>query len=325
MPPSRPVAQIFITWRDGSVYDRPLDRRAMWAEMHWLQARIDLGKLEAEPLEKALLDIGAIAIEYSDAGDDPIFEESPGDSPGWKSAQLTALFDASASKTAIQLRVAASVSPAPMPDIRFVRFEDQDWVQRWQKMQRPLQFGRNLWICAPGQTRPDPGATVVTIVPGLGFGTGSHATTRLCLEWLAKQSLGGKTLLDFGCGSGILAIAGLALGADRAVAIDIDDNALNAARENAARNRCLDRLEVLSADRLDNSSRFDLIVANILMNTLIDLEPELQAHSRSGTDISLSGILRSQVDAVQSAYARWVKLTPAAERDEWVMLTGTVH
>jgi ribosomal protein L11 methyltransferase len=293
--------------------------------MHWLQVRIDLGELQADLLEQALIGIGAIAIEYSDAADEPIFEESPGEAPGWQSTQLAALFDASASETAIQLRVAASISPAPMPGIRFVRFEDQNWEHRWQQTHCPMQFGQNLWVCAPGQNDTDPTATVVKIAPGLGFGTGSHATTRLCLEWLAKQSLGGKTLLDVGCGSGILAIAALALGARRAVAIDSDDNALTATRDNAARNQCLERLDVFSADRLDNAARFDLIVANILSNTLIELEPNLRGHCQSGTGIALSGILTSQVAAVQTAYAQWIELALAAEKDDWVILTGAVH
>jgi ribosomal protein L11 methyltransferase len=293
--------------------------------MNWLQVRIDLGELRAEPVEQALLDMGAVTIQYSDAGDNPIFEPAPGTTPLWNTTQMSALFEVGVSETAIQLIVAKSITPAPIPSIYFTLLEEQDWVASWKRNLPPMQFGQHLWICPPGSTCPDDRATIVTIEPGLGFGTGAHATTRLCLEWLSQRQLRDKTVLDLGCGSGILGIASLALGASRVTAVDIDEHALTATRENAQRNDCLAQLQVLLADRLDPSIRFDLIVANILSGTLIELESDLRGHSQSGTDIALSGILTSQADEVVSAYERWIHLKHSAEQGDWVILTGAIN
>ncbi len=293
--------------------------------MNWLQVRIDLGELRAEPVEQALLEMGAVAIEYSDAGDNPIFEPAPGTTPLWNTTQMSALFEGGISETAIQLMVAKSISPAPIPSIYFAILEEQDWVTSWKRDLRPMQFGQHLWICPPGSACPDNRATIVTIEPGLGFGTGSHATTRLCLEWLSQRQLRDKMVLDLGCGSGILGIAGLALGASRVTAVDIDEHALTATRENARRNDCLAQMQVLLADRLDPIIKFDLIVANILSRTLIELESELRGHGRSGTEIALSGILTSQADEVVSAYKQWINLKRSAEQDDWVILTGAIN
>jgi len=293
--------------------------------MNWLQVRIDLGKLRVEPIERALLDIGAVTIEYSDAADDPIFEPEPGTTPLWNAMQIAALFENCVSETLIRLAVAQSITPAPMPNMHFAIIEDQDWVTNWQRDLSPMQFGQHLWICPTGIAAPDDKAMVVTIEPGLGFGTGSHATTRLCLEWLSRQQLQKKTVLDFGCGSGILGIASLALGASRVTAVDIDEHALTAARDNARRNDCLAQLQVLPAQHLNPIARFDVIMANILSSTLIELEPNLRIYSQSGAHIGLSGILTSQADEVVSAYEKWIDLKCSAEQDDWVILTGTVN
>lgn len=325
MPRSRLAARISITWRGGSAFDRHRDHCLTSANMNWLQVGIDLGELQAEPVEQALLDVGAVAIQYSDAGDNPIFEPAPGATPLWRATQLSALFEGGASETAIQLSIAEAIVPSPMPSIHFATFEDQDWVQRWQEDLQPMQFGQNLWVCAPGETSPDNQATVVTIAPGLGFGTGAHATTRLCLEWLASQPLHEKTVLDFGCGSGILAITSLALGASQATAVDIDAHALQATRDNAQRNRCLAQMQVLSTDRLERTASFEVIVANILSNTLIELESNLRGHCRPGAALVLSGILTAQAAGVARAYEQWIKLAISAVREDWVILTGTVN
>lgn len=321
---SRPVAPIFTTLRGGSAFDRKRGCTPKTADMNWLRVRIDLGELQANPVEQALLDAGAVAIEYSDAGDDPLYELVPGATPLWKTTQLSAIFEGTVSQTIIQLGIAESIAPPSMPTIEFDSIEDQDWVRRWRQDLQPMQFGSGLWVCAPGARSPDAQATAVEIEPGLGFGTGTHATTRLCLERLSRQNLEGKTILDYGCGSGILAIASLALGASEATAVDIDVNALTATRENAERNNCLERLQIVSAAALGPATRFDVIIANILSDTLIELQSGLHGHSRSGTDIILSGILTSQATDVIGAYRRWTTLKPAAQLEDWVILAGTV-
>lgn len=293
--------------------------------MSWLQVRIKLAEMQAETVAQALLEMGALAIEYSDAGDNPIFEPDPGCTPLWDKTQISALFDGGISQTAIQLVVAKSIVPTPIPQIHFALLDDRNWVKEWQRKLSPMQFGEHLWICPPGHLCPDARATVVTMEPGLGFGTGAHATTRLCLEWLSRQTLRGKTILDFGCGSGILGIAGLLLGASQVTAVDIDEHALTATRDNARQNGCLPQLRILSANCLDPITGFDVIVANILSRTLIELEPKLRAYSHSGADIVLSGILTSQAGEVASAYEKWVNLRRLAEQDDWVILTGKVN
>ena len=293
--------------------------------MHWLQVQIDLGTLPADTIEQSLLEMGALAIQYSDAADNPIFEPAPGTTPLWITTQISALFDGSTSEIAIQLNVAKTIAPAPIPDMHFAIIEDENWVANWRGKLAPMQFGQHLWICPPGNVCPDDEGQVVTMEPGLGFGTGAHATTRLCLEWLSRQQLRNKTVLDFGCGSGVLGIASLALGARQATAVDIDENALRATRENSIRNNCLGQLQVLPADRLDQAEKFDVVVANILSNTLIELEPDLRHYSHSGASIALSGILPSQADEVIGAYEEWVELNNSAQQDDWVILTGTVN
>jgi ribosomal protein L11 methyltransferase len=293
--------------------------------MHWLQVQIDLGTLPADTIEQSLLEMGALAIQYSDAGDSPIFEPAPGTTPLWITTQISALFDGSTSEIAIQLNVAKTIAPAPIPDMHFAIIEDENWVAKWRGNLAPMQFGQHLWICPPGNVCPDDEGKVVTMEPGLGFGTGAHATTRLCLEWLSHQQLRNKTVLDFGCGSGVLGIASLALGARQATAVDIDENALRATRENSIRNNCLGQLQVLPADRLDQVEKFDVVVANILSNTLIELEPGLRHYCHCGASIALSGILPSQADEVISAYKEWAELNNSAQQDEWVILTGTVN
>ena len=234
MLPLKRAALTSITSKDGWESERQLFSRFLNStEMTWLEVRIDLGKLRVEPIERALLDIGAVTIEYSDAADDPIFEPAPGTTPLWNATQISALFEDGVSETLIRLAVAQSIAPVPMPSMHFAIIEDQDWVANWRRDLSPMQFGQHLWICPTGIAGPDDEAMVVTIEPGLGFGTGSHATTRLCLEWLSQRQLQKKTVLDFGCGSGILGIASLALGASQVTAVDIDEHALTATRDNA--------------------------------------------------------------------------------------------
>jgi len=292
--------------------------------MSWLYVQIDLGDLEPEPIERALASLGALSIAYSDGGDQPILEPNPGIVPLWKNVRIAALFDKGLSETTVRLAVAASIGPGPMLPMQFSILEKQDWLTNWQESLRPMKFGPHFWVCPLKTACPDPDSVSIRISPGLAFGSGLHPTTALCLEWLGNQQIDGTSVLDFGCGSGILGIASLALGANRVTAVDHDEQALAAARDNARHNQCLDRIRTVSADQLDAVDTFDIILANILSDTLIQLAPTLKRHCRPGARIALSGILASQAGAVSSAYEQWVALEPPQERDDWVILTGTV-
>ena len=289
---------------------------------NWLQVQVELGDTSPDALEQALLELGAVSIELSDAGNDPIWEPAPDTTPLWGNLRIAALFSANTSETSVRLAIAGSTPLDQKLPVRFSIIEDEDWVAKWTQSLQPTVFGDNLWICPPDTPCPVTGDISVTMAPGLAFGTGSHPTTALCLEWLASQRLEHKSILDFGWGSGILGIAGLALGAARGTAVDLDNQALTATRENAQHNHCANRLRVHQADLLDAADSFDLIVANILSGTLIELEPLLKSHSRRGTMIALSGILISQIAEVSDTYRYWVNFNPAKRQLGWAILTG---
>jgi len=300
--------------------------------MNWLRIHIELEHNDPKPVEQALLDLGAVSIEFSDAADDRtsvgILEPAPGSTPLWPTLRISALFNDTIDDTAIRLAVAGAIDADPMPTLHFEPVTEQDWIKNWRQTLQPMKFGRNLWICPTGSACPAPGATIIELDPGLAFGTGSHPTTALCLDWLANSDNRTGTVLDYGCGSGILSIAALVLGADHVLGIDLDEQALRATHNNAERNHVTDRLEIsrpAAAHGDPGGGRtFDRIVANILSGTLIELAAKLQSFSHTGTRIALSGILTDQSNDVTAAYRPWVEFEPPIERDGWALLSGTV-
>lgn len=293
------------------------------SDTNFLKVQIDVDETQVEPLETALTAFGAVSLELADAGADPILEPAPGATPLWKRVRITALFEPTADETRIRLAVAAA-GAGTVPAISFDVLEDEDWVAKLRDELSPLRFGKSLWVCPPGKPCPDSDATVITMEPGLAFGTGTHPTTSLCLEWLDANRPVGCTVLDFGCGSGILGIASLALGATHVTAVDIDAQALRATRDNARRNPDGERLVALPPDGIDDSQVYDVLVANILSGTLTELAPLLQRHCRAGTRLALSGILTEQAETVTDAYRAWCKMNVPLECDGWVLLTGSV-
>lgn len=292
--------------------------------MTWLAVQIEIDAARVEAVEAALLAIGALSIELSDAGDEAILEPAPGDTPLWRRIRLNALFEPTVDKIPIQLALASATAPGPLPPNSFGLVENEDWVARLRDELQPLRFGRDLWICPPGKPCPDPTGTVITMEPGLAFGTGTHQTTALCLDWLADRPVENRDVLDYGCGSGILSIASLALGARRVAAVDIDPQAVRATRANAGRNPGNERLAVVLPDELGHGQSFDILLANLLSGTLIDLAPALRDHCHAGTTVALSGILTKQADSVTAAFGEWVDFDPPTRRDDWVLLTGIV-
>jgi len=292
--------------------------------MSWLKVQIEVDETMAAALELALTTFGAASIELADAADEPILEPAPGATPLWQRIRLTALFDREVDETTVRLAVASAMEPGALPDLTFDIVENEDWIARLRDELTPLQFGQHLWVCPPGKTCPDPSAIVITMEPGLAFGTGTHPTTSLCLKWLADNPPRERTVLDFGCGSGILAIASLALGASSVIGVDIDRQALTATCENARRNSGSDRLDVMAPDELDDAKTFDCLLANILSGTVIELAPTLRKRCHSGTNIALSGILTEQAETVAAVYRAWCDINAPVIDDGWVLLTGTV-
>jgi ribosomal protein L11 methyltransferase len=287
--------------------------------MPYLQYTVDIGRSPPEPWEEALFDLGALSVTLEDAADDPVLEPAPGETPLWPTIRVKALFPAEADR----LWIAASVA-GRLPDAREGRFEavvDKAWEREWLKDFRPMRFGRRLWICPGGLPAEDPDAVRIELDPGLAFGTGTHPTTAMCLEWLDGHELQGREVVDYGCGSGVLAIAALKLGAARTLAMDIDPQALIATRENAARNHVAAALEVTGDPALARASA-DVLLANILAGPLVELAPRLSAAVRPGGDVLLRGILVEQAQTVTAAYRPWFDIALAATRDGWGLLHG---
>lgn len=293
--------------------------------MSWQSVSFLTEAASAEPLCDALLEAGALSasIEDADAGtpdEQPQFGE-PGsvNSPGWKHSRIVALLEAEADVAALLGEAAGAVGLAGIADYTVEAVAEQNWVQLTQAQFDPIRVSQRLWIVPSWHESPDPAAINLILDPGMAFGTGSHPTTRLCLEWLERQVEAGCSVLDYGCGSGILAIAAARLGAGRVAGVDIDSQAVEAARANAERNG----VTALFADSAQPvAGEYDIVVANILSNPLRVLAPAICAHVRSGGRLALSGILREQAAEIIGIYANWLPLEIADVREDWVCLAG---
>ena len=289
--------------------------------MPWLQVRLAITPEQAETYEDALLEVGAVSVTFMDAEDQPIFEPDLGTTPLWSHTHLLALFEADTDETALLAHLQLLCGGA-LPEHHVERIEDQDWERSWMDGFQPMRFGQRLWIVPSWHAAPQPDAVNLLLDPGLAFGTGTHPTTALCLEWLDSQKLDNCSVLDFGCGSGILAIAALLLGAPQAAGTDIDPQALEASRDNASRNS-IDpaRFPVyLPADLPQQPA--DVVVANILAGPLVSLAPQITALVKGGGRLALSGILAEQAEEVRAAYASAFDLDPTAVKDGWVRISG---
>ena len=291
--------------------------------MPWIQVHYTTDKTQAAQIELLLEQLGAVSITLRDAADEALLEPAPGDSPLWQSTRVSGLFSEDTDMAQLRDQISRSLPLRRDGQLQLERLADQAWERAWLDDFQPMRFGEHLWVCPAGQ-RPPLGANdvVVDLDPGLAFGTGTHQTTALCLEWLDGADMKGKTVIDFGCGSGILAIAALKLGATLALAVDHDPQALQATRENARKNNVEERLQVADSSRLPTLGA-DLLLANILAGTLIELEPRLAAHTRTGGGtVLLSGLLRDQQAAVSAAYQTDFEIIGMATRDDWMLLEG---
>jgi len=289
--------------------------------MPWLQLRISSSKSHAEDIENTLLEAGAVSVTFEDNADEPILEPALGETPLWGETRITGLFDAE-TDTAATTQILKNSLGQSLPDHSWEILEDKDWEREWMKHYQPIQCGERLWICPSWLAPPQPESVNLLLDPGLAFGTGTHPTTFLCLQWLDKLPLTGKTVTDYGCGSGILAIASLLLGAKSTICVDIDPQALKATADNAERNGLQpDQTPVYLPNNAPETPT-DLVIANILAGPLVALAPKLASLTKPGGHLCLSGIIESQAEEVMESYRPWFDFDPPVSNEQWVRLTA---
>lgn len=297
--------------------------------MPWLELSLVVRTEQQPGAEEALDELGALSITLQDADaetpdEQAIFEPGVGELPLWPLITLNALFDAGTDRRGLIETLGELLSWLEPAQVMFRDVADQDWERAWMDQFKPMSFGRRLWIYPWNIEPPEvDDLVVVRLDPGLAFGSGTHPTTALCLEWLDGLALEGKTLIDYGCGSGILAIAALKLGAASAVGIDNDPQALIASADNAQRNGVADRLAVFEPGVVNASA--DVFIANILAGPLGTLAPTFALLAKPGAPFAISGILAGQQDELLQRYAEWFDELQVDTREDWVRISGRRH
>jgi len=290
--------------------------------MVWWQFSLNCQASELEQVENLMLALGAVSISLSDAGDEPIYEPLPGDNPVWQESIVAATFDGASDREFLYQKLASELPGHLATGVRLKFLQDQDWNQAYKQHFHPLQCAPGLWIVPSWSDPPDPAATIIQLDPGLAFGTGSHPTTALCLAWLGTNDIDDRRVIDFGCGSGILAIAAIKLGARQVIAVDIDAQALTACHSNMEVNAISsEQIQVMPPEALDESA-VDLLIANILAGPLVRLASRFAELVKPGGQILLSGILKTQLEDIQLAYRPYFNLDPESYREDWVCISG---
>ncbi len=292
--------------------------------MSWIQLRLDTSPEQVEALEALMLAAGAVAVTLEDNADQPVLEPAVGETPLWGQTRLTGLYPADADMDAVLAHFPDDALAGTHHRIEIL--EDKDWEREWMQHYQPMQFGRRLWVCPSWLAPPEADAVNLLLDPGLAFGTGTHPTTALCLTELDGMQLQDRLVVDYGCGSGILAVAALKLGAREALGVDNDPQALVASRENARRNEVADPDFAVALpgqyDAARWASRADLVIANILAGPLMELSDTLLHCLKPGGTLMLSGLLDSQAPGMIAHYAAQIPLQVASEHEGWVCLRG---
>jgi len=294
--------------------------------MPWVQITLSATPENSEVLEDMLLLCGAGAVSLLDGADQPVFEPIKGTTPLWQDTRVMGLFEADTDADAL-LEYLGNGWQAAYPSLHFPNYkleilEDKDWERQWMDRFEPIQFGARLWVCPSWKAVPDPTAVNLMLDPGLAFGTGSHPTTALCLQWIAQQDWQHKTVIDYGCGSGILAIAAILMGAEQVLGVDNDTQALTATIDNAQRNGIAAAAIPVFLPADTPNQAVDAMLANILAGPLIDMAERLAELTKPAGSIALSGILQHQADAVIEAYQPWFDMHTVVAKDEWVRIDG---
>jgi len=293
--------------------------------MPWQEITFALQAEQTATFEDALMSLGAMSVTLRDAADQPLLEPAPETTPLWDQVLLTAMFEADADVSLIAGQLKSQLKLQTLPPYQAELLQDREWRRTWMEYFKPMQFGRRLWICPSGYERPEQeDAVIIDLDPGLAFGTGSHPTTALCMQWLDGNIIEGKIVVDFGCGSGILAIAAAKLGASRVFAVDNDPQALQATEENARVNKVADIITVCDPQAISPGS-VDILIANILLEPLLLLREQFAQLLKPKGNIVLSGLLAEQHQVLEAAYVKDFDMGACEQLEEWVRLSGVRH
>jgi ribosomal protein L11 methyltransferase len=294
--------------------------------MAWHQISIITSEDTAPKVADYFSDLGAVSVTYMDAEDEPVYEPAIGETKIWTNTRVIALYELTADPANIRSQTLKHFQPEVLKYWEFEVIEDQPWERAWMEHYRPMKFADKLWVCPTGQEQREENTVCLILDPGLAFGTGTHPTTALCLEWLASHGLTGKTVIDYGCGSGILAIAALLLGAKIAYAVDIDPQAITATEANAEKNKVQDKIICCLPEQFKLANvKAEVVLANILANPLINMAGQITDLLVSGGRLVLSGILSEQVGSVIDAYRPFLSLNKPVQQEDWVRLAGIKH
>lgn len=290
--------------------------------MPWLQLKFSTTQDHVDPISDWMMELGALSLTYQDAEDNPILEPLPGETPLWEDLIVSALFDAECDTQRVLQQIEHSEYGKQMQNPVFEQLEDKDWERAWMDNFHPMQFGNRLWIVPSWHEPPASDGVNILLDPGLAFGTGTHPTTALCLEWLDAAEVANKEVLDYGCGSGILAIAAAKLNARQVTAIDIDPQALVATRDNMQRNHIAESSISTGMPEKAEGKQYDLVMANILAGPLKELSPSIAEKVKPGGSLVLSGLLAQQAEEISQCYEKWFNMKPAVAKEDWIRLEG---
>jgi ribosomal protein L11 methyltransferase len=289
--------------------------------MAWHQISVITQENLAPQLADFFSDLGAVSVTYMDAEDEPVYEPAIGETKIWSNTQVIALYELDADPELIKTQVYQQFNQDDLHDWVYEAIADQEWERAWMEYYKPMKFADRLWVCPTDQEQVESGTVCLTLDPGLAFGTGTHPTTALCLEWLASHELNTKTIIDYGCGSGILAVAAVLLGANCAHAVDIDPQAITATKSNALKNKVEDNIKTYLPEQF-TPFKADIVLANILAKPLIDMAEQICALVISGGQLVLSGILHEQAESVINAYQHQIIFNPLVQQEDWIRLEG---
>ena len=289
--------------------------------MAWHQISVITNEDTAPQLADFFSNLGAVSVTYMDAEDEPVYEPAIGETKIWSNTQVIALYELDADPELIKAQVVRQFKEDELHNWLYEAVDDQEWERAWMEYYKPMKFADKLWVCPTDQEQHEPGTVCLTLDPGLAFGTGTHPTTALCLEWLASHDLTAKTVIDYGCGSGILAVAAILLGAKVAHAVDIDPQAITATQSNALKNNVQDKINCYLPEQF-TPLQTDIALANILAKPLIDMSEQICNLVVSGGQLVLSGILYEQAEAVINAYQHAIAFNPLVQQEDWIRLDG---
>jgi ribosomal protein L11 methyltransferase len=289
--------------------------------MAWHQISVITDENTAPQLADFFSHLGAVSVTYMDAEDEPVYEPAIGETKIWSNTQVIALYELDSDPDQIKNKIYAHFKDSHLQNWLYEAVDDQEWERAWMEYYKPMKFADRLWVCPTDQEQHEPGTVCLTLDPGLAFGTGTHPTTALCLEWLASHDLTHKTVIDYGCGSGILAVASVLLDAEIAYGVDIDPQAITATESNAAKNQVESKIHCYLPEQF-TPFQADIVLANILAKPLIEMSEHICALVKTGGQLVLSGILFEQAEDVINTYQKYIIFNPLVQQEDWIRLDG---